>query len=162
MSEKRKRRWFQFSLRTLLVVVLLVSIGMSWLGGVWRQREAVEVIEKAGGSVFYDYDDHWAFNETREPSVPEWMVDVFGGDLFFDVSTVILSETEFGDDEMAYLKRLTNLTRLDLLGPQITDAGPEHLEGLTNLAHLDLCDTQVTAEAVESLRQALPDCDVDY
>jgi len=32
MTEKRKRRWFQFSLRSVLIFVLLVSIGLSWLG----------------------------------------------------------------------------------------------------------------------------------
>ena len=41
---KLKRRWPQYSLRTLLVLMLLVGIGMSWLGvkvkQLRRQREA--------------------------------------------------------------------------------------------------------------------------
>ena len=33
-TPKPKRRWFQYSLRTLLVLMLLVGVGMSWVGGV--------------------------------------------------------------------------------------------------------------------------------
>jgi len=46
--KRRIRRFLQFSLRSLLVFVLLVSIGLSWLGvkleRARRQREAVRVI----------------------------------------------------------------------------------------------------------------------
>jgi hypothetical protein len=58
-SPKRRRRFLQFSVRTLLVFVLLVSIGMSWFAvkmqKARRQREAVEAIVKAGRLVAYDY-----------------------------------------------------------------------------------------------------------
>ena len=48
-----KRRWFQFSLRTLLVFVTLCAIPCSWLAVKLRQMKreeaAAAVIEKAGG-----------------------------------------------------------------------------------------------------------------
>ena len=52
-------RWrFQYSLRSLFLVMFLACIGMSWIGvGVQkarRQKEAVEEIKKLGGTVFYD------------------------------------------------------------------------------------------------------------
>jgi hypothetical protein len=44
--KRRRRRFLQFTVRSLLVFVLLVSIGMSWfavkLARARRQREAVE------------------------------------------------------------------------------------------------------------------------
>ncbi len=47
-SLPRKRRRFQYSVRTLLVVLLLASIGLSWLGvrlrRAERQREVVEAM----------------------------------------------------------------------------------------------------------------------
>ena len=47
-NPKRKRRRFQFSLRTLLVFVLLVRIGLSWLAvrmdRAEKQRQAVQAI----------------------------------------------------------------------------------------------------------------------
>ena len=58
-SSKPRRRWFQYSLRTLLLLMLLVSIGMSWVAvrmqRARRQREAVKGIERLGGGVMYDY-----------------------------------------------------------------------------------------------------------
>ena len=47
MAEQRKPRWFQFSLRALLLFVLLVSIGMSWLAvKLQRARQQRETVEE--------------------------------------------------------------------------------------------------------------------
>ena len=52
---KRKRRWFQFSLRSLLVTTFIVAVACGWLGKKIeqkrREREAVEAIVKLGGQV---------------------------------------------------------------------------------------------------------------
>ncbi len=158
MTEKRRRRWLQFSLRTLLVFVLLVSIGMSWfavkMAKVRKQREAVEVIEKAGGFVVYGY--------STGSSVPKWARAVFGKPFFFDTLGVDVGETEFGDDEAAYLKELTYIKYLALTGPQVTDIWLENLEGLTNLEWLCLNRTQVTPQGGESLRQSLPNLQMSF
>ena len=75
------RRFLQFSLRTLLVVVLLVSIGMSWLAvkleRARRQKEAVRTIEKAAGWVVYDYQSE---NLSAKPTVTELNFRRFRGD----------------------------------------------------------------------------------
>ena len=59
MTEKPNRRWIQFRLRTLLLFVLAVSIGTSWLGvrlyRARQQSEAAEAIKLARGTVYYDY-----------------------------------------------------------------------------------------------------------
>ncbi len=53
------RRRFQYSLRTLMLVMTLACLGMSWLGvemqRTKRQREVVDTMTKLGGSVIYDY-----------------------------------------------------------------------------------------------------------
>ena len=50
---KRKRRWFQFSLRTLMIFTIIVAVACGWLGNKIeqkrREREAVEAFVKAGG-----------------------------------------------------------------------------------------------------------------
>jgi hypothetical protein len=165
-----------------LVFVLLVSIGMSWLGvkmeRARRQREAVKAIEKLGGSVGYERDG-W-------PSLQNSARRLFGDDFFSDVLVVTVCGEGFGDDEMNYLKRLTKLemlgfyhaqitdaglehvaglttlTELTLEGTEITDAGVTHLERLTGLAILELSGTQVTPEGVKKLREALPECEIVY
>ena len=58
-TPKPKLRWFQFTLRTLLVFVTLFAIACSWLGvkmqSARRQQETVAAILKDGGFVLYDY-----------------------------------------------------------------------------------------------------------
>jgi hypothetical protein len=89
LTPKPKRRWYQFSQRTLLVLVLLVSIGLSWLGikmnQARRQREVVKAILEAGGAVYYDYEYKQSGNP--EPPAPAWLRKLFGDDLFRDVVT---------------------------------------------------------------------------
>ena len=148
-DRKGERRYLQFSLRTLLVFVLLVSIGMSWLGvkmaRARRQKEAVEVVLEVGGEVRYDYELY-----PKERPVPAWLRELFGDDFFFDVVWVICGP-DLGDDEAIYLKRLTNLEML-LVGAQITDAGLENIGGLIDLRHLFLYDMEATDAGLEHLK----------
>ena len=50
---KCKRRWFQFSLRTLLIFTLICAVAAGWLGETIdrkrREREAVETFVESGG-----------------------------------------------------------------------------------------------------------------
>ena len=56
MSEKPKRRWFQFSLRALLVLTLLVCCGLGWLGHSLRlARERVQAIAECDQAGIYVY-----------------------------------------------------------------------------------------------------------
>jgi hypothetical protein len=49
---KRKRRWLQFSLRTLLIFTMICAIGCAWLAHKIerkrKEREAAEAIVKLG------------------------------------------------------------------------------------------------------------------
>ena len=182
-SLKRRSRWYQFRLRTLLIGVLLVSLPLSWFAcrmqKARKQREAVEAIQEAGGMITYSYRV-----KSMNPSVPKWACAIVGDDFFFDVWAVESYTERFSDDEAVYLTRLTklevllladtqitdaglehlkglsNLETLYLIRAQITDAGLEHLEGITNLKELYLYGTQVTDEGVKKLQEALPDCEI--
>lgn len=60
-----RRRWLQFSIRTLLVVTTLVGIGLAIGNGhAARQKDAVEAILAHGGRVTYDWqvDTGWDAN----------------------------------------------------------------------------------------------------
>ena len=71
---------------------------------------------------------------------------------------------EITDDSLRYLKSLTNLRSLNLsVCYQLTDAGLEHLHHLDKLLSLDISDAEeVTEEGIMALKQALPNCDVNY
>jgi internalin A len=171
------RRYLRFSVRGLIVLVLAIGLGLGWLVRNARiQREAVAAIERAGGSVSYDWE--WN-NETSipggKPWAPIWLMDLIGVDYFGHVTTVRLSRFEtssifsqigrlarlqrlrlvapsFSDAGMAHLNKLTELTSLDLRGTNVTDAGLMHLAGLTKVSVLNLDDTQVSDAGLLHLR----------
>jgi hypothetical protein len=100
---KRKRRWFQFSLRTLLIATLIVAIPCAWLGRKiaqkQREREAVEAIVKAGGIVCYDYQKPSfitgrTFKPTEEPYGPAFVRSLFGDNFFSEVYAVPLQRAD--------------------------------------------------------------------
>jgi Leucine-rich repeat (LRR) protein len=188
---KSRRRWLRFSLRTLLVFVLVLSVPLGWfawrLDKARRQREVVEAILKAGGSVVYDYQlDKDGRPNGGEPMTPAWLRKSLGDDFFREVMWVNFHLTQVTDAGLEYIKGLNNLEELDLGNTQVTDAGLEHfkglnsleglwldntqvtdaglkhLKGMTNLRELYLNDTQVTDESVEKLRDALPDCKIEH
>lgn len=170
-------RWFQFSLRTLLLFVLLVSIGMSWVAvrmqKAKKQREAVEAIEKLGGAVSYDYqvDQAGQFTDKTEPAGPAWLREVLGQDFFANVVAAQVN-TDSGmeklkafphiqslqivgavtDAGMKHVKGLSQLRELLLQGVPITDAGVAHVEDMSELRTLDLAATRITDHGLEHFK----------
>jgi hypothetical protein len=146
MSEPRKsrRRWFQYSLRSLMLVMLFTSLGMSWFAVRMKrareQKAAVEEIRKLGGLVAYEYHG------------PAWLQSSLGVDFFGTVCGVSLVRSPVTDAGLERLKGLTQLQMLTLEGPQITDGGLENLEGMSQLESLCLSDTKVTDAGLKHLR----------
>ena len=73
------RRRFQFSLRSLLLLVVVVAIPCSWLSVELKAargaaRAAVEAIERLGGQVSYDFGvAGTAVHSAAEPPWPAWL-----------------------------------------------------------------------------------------
>ena len=112
------------------------------MGKAREQRETVNGIAKLEGSgpggVYYDYRVDAFGNEidNAKPPEPLWLRNLLGDDFFADVVLVYLD------------------------GTQVTDAGLKHLTGLTKLQALNLGSTQVTDAGVNTLQQALPNCQI--
>ena len=167
MTEKpaRKRRWLRFSLKTLLIVILLVGGLLGWIAKEMaqaeRQRRAVEAIEKAGGYPFYDYQ--WPREEAMKggsfgigeghPPGPQWLTNLAGQDIISDVVAIIgPDDGRFNDKDLEHLKGMINLEFLSFSRTQITDNGLEQLSGLSNLLYLSLNEAQVTDAGVKHLK----------
>ena len=157
-----RRRWFQYSLRTLMLFMFACVTASAWVG--WelaktrRERTAVAKIESCGGEAW----DH-------KMTGPPWMTRHFRrveGVWFVDTPTdaglgqlkqltcleaLIFTDTQVTDAGLVHLKRLASLKRLDLDNTQVTDAGLIHLKELTDLEELQLAGTQVTDAGLEQL-----------
>ena len=129
---------FQFSIRSLLLLMLVVALPCSWLS--WERRKAenqnrlVEWIENMHGRANYDCEvtgdgthvQYW------EPPATEALRNLLGIDFFADIVWV----------------RLDN----PAVAATVTDAELERLKGLTQLQELWLADTQVTDAGLENLK----------
>jgi internalin A len=154
------RSFLRFSVRGLLVLVLLVAAGLGWMVRSARiQREAVRAIMIAGGRVNYDRGQKIGKStRTRVMRPPKWLSDAVGVDYFYSVAKVWFlipltsspsaSET---DAALAHVGRLTRLKWLIVIRP-LSDAGLVHLKGLESLTDLHLSGTQITDAGLAHLK----------
>jgi Leucine Rich Repeat (LRR) protein len=178
---KRKRRWFQFSLRSLLILVLVAGLGMAWLAALKRradrQQTAAETIVNAGGSVFYDYQFQVSpsgainYSDKATPPGPKWLRRQLGNDFFTNVDAARIT-TQAGIDALADLPqiqnlevdgaavtdesldqvvRLRHLRALSLLNTSISDSGLRKIAVLDQLRTLELLNNRITDEGLLSL-----------
>ena len=83
---KRKRRWYQFSLRTVLIFTVVVAVACALVGRrierKRRERDTIEAITSAGGTVLFDYQ---LANASASPLGPAWLRSLFGEQFFSEV-----------------------------------------------------------------------------
>ena len=81
VQAKPRRRWYQYSLRTLLIVVTIIGCGFGWLGAkvrIVRERKAMRSeIERRGALVINLDDTVWSPDTKPEPVglIRRWMGD---------------------------------------------------------------------------------------
>lgn len=145
---KRKRRWRQFTLRTLMVFTALVAIGCGWFASklheARQQRQAVVAILKLGGSQLISYDNGAFNSESRL----ERLASVFDLDFLHNVVAVILPDN-IADADFANCGKLLYLQSLEVKSKHITDVGLKSLDGLTRLSALNLAGTDVMGTGLQ-------------
>jgi uncharacterized protein len=185
MPEKILRRWSQFSIRTMLILVIVVSLPLAWLASKRGERRgeqrAAIAIEKLGGYAWHNFDRR----TSDDAPGPRWLRFLFGDDFFVHVVGVglndradltdddlvvldslpyveqlFLSETSVGDAGLSHLTCMSGLTYLDLNETRVSDAGVAILKRLRRLERLELAETLVTAGGVSDLQAALPNCEI--
>ena len=172
---KRKRRWFQFSLRSLLIFTAIAAVACGWLGRKIEQKrrehEAAEAIRKLGGVVNYNYQrgagPRPSWRLSGEPSGSAWLRKLLGENFFSEIEFVGLAprpETTDAALNAAFesLKGMPRLQFLYLAGTKIIDDRLENLNPLTQLQGLELHKTKVSEAGIEKLQKALPNCKIDH
>jgi hypothetical protein len=143
-----KRRWFQYSISTLLLLMVVCAVVLALIvNPALKQRRAVAFVESLGGSVEYSDEDNFALRHS-----PDWLHQTLGRDYFASVVHVDLTNTQISDAGLAHLKGLTALEWLSLRHTQVSNAGLAHLKGLTVLETCDLGNTQISDAGLAHLR----------
>jgi hypothetical protein len=80
---------FQFSIRSLLVLFVVVAVPCSWLSWEMKkageQHAAVAAIVKSGGVADYDYGVDQAGRRISTAKEPSWLRNLLGDDFFTNV-----------------------------------------------------------------------------
>jgi internalin A len=156
----RKRRWLQFSLRSLFVVTTLLAV---WIGyhvnRARNQQKAVETVLRLGGTIKYDYqfeeDGSIPQGGTRADASrpgPKWLRGILGDEFFCDVVHIYLAESAVTDEDLERLRYFPKLRWLSLDKTQIDGSGLTHIERMRSLKSLSVQQTNVDDEFLTYLR----------
>lgn len=149
------------SLRTILILIGLISLAFWWpgykLSQARDQRRIIVAIAQLGGGVGYDYEyaPPKRNQPPRTPPGPEWLRNLFSVDLFAVVTHVNLAGSQVDDSSLAYVSELSKLESLNLGGTNVTDNGLRHLDALTRLERLNLANTHITDDGLARLAKLL-------
>jgi len=144
MATASKRRWFRFSLRTMLTLVIVVAIPVAWIAKERRQsqyeHQIAEQLLKQGFEIvrFGGPFDSWNLDDPNLPQV--WwrnLARIVLGDRVVEVGG---PPREF--DDLKPLVGLGNLRIIQLHNTLIRDIAP--LASLKNLREISLTFTQVS------------------
>jgi hypothetical protein len=132
-TQKPKRRWVAFSLRTAGIAFTALALWMGWYSNrAWQQRRAVETILRKGGRVCYVFND-----PVRDPTAvtapKPALADYLGLDF---VDTVTIAEflgKDFTDDDLALLDDLPHVHWLRFYDTSITGSGFRHVSARTKV-----------------------------
>lgn len=156
LTTQSTRKYLRFSLRSLLVLILLIA---GWLGWVVHraraQRDAVAAILKLQGTVKYNWERKDGRNlPNGKPWWPGWLVNLFGIDYFSHVTQVrLVAVHELSDAELIQISNLSGLEELDLHRSPVTDARLGYLEELTDLQSLTLFHTPISDTGLAHLKR---------
>ena len=142
MDSTPQRRWFQFSLKSLwvLITVLCGVLGACWhfvIAPAERQRGAAQMVASLGGQIYRGspYEDFWIVDQLRKV-LPRDYIDTAGG--------ISLDNSPADDQDIARLRGLNQLSTVYLRGTRLTNASAPLLRSLRELVILDLSGTQFT------------------
>jgi hypothetical protein len=172
----RRRRWYQFGMRTLLLIMLLLAVGTgAWVRSVQRQQRAVQRFRDVNAQVYYDYMPVTASASAADRPFPDWCYDWLSEDFFHTVTCVKVGRDHFDvevlrafadlpdlkridltgnidGEELRYLRSLNQLRDLRLNGTSVTDNSLRHLSNLSHLRSLDLFRCGISDEGLRHIR----------
>jgi hypothetical protein len=129
---------FQFSLRSLLMLTVVIALQCSWfvseLKEAKRQQAMIAEIREAEGGVFFDYEvDHeYKLLVNAQPPEPAWLRTLLSDD-FFDIPMAVNIDRP-AEQVLFQVRQLTSLRQVKVFHGNAS-VGP--LNALSNLPRLD-------------------------
>jgi hypothetical protein len=151
---RRKRRWFHYSLRTMLLLITAVALSLGVVvHNASVQREALQAIQRAHGTVFYDFHQTAprTVSSVGKPTGPQWL-RAWLDEHYFDTAVWISFFGTPNDDEwVSAVNNLPSLNTLLLSGENATDEILDRLRRSPKLEDLHLSGGQVTDQGLANL-----------
>jgi len=154
------RSRFQFSIRSLLMLVVVVAVPCSWMAVEMKkareQSEVLEPIRQSALTVEYDWqvdvDGRGLLNV--QPPASQWLRNLLGDDFFAGLALVGFNGLQITDAELEHFS-LTSIPELQFVGlpfTDITDAGLADIKGLTRLKGLWLTGNHITDAGLRHIK----------
>jgi len=183
------RSIFRFSLRRLLICVILLAVGMAFLlRPAWQRNKIHKQIAAWGGTIYESVSVLELPMETRWQRLKHFYWQLverrlgkdysdscerieFSGtlakddDLLFlaqcsDLRSIFVNNADVGDSLAAALSKLPQLYTIDLEGTRITDAGLESLSTCRGLRMINVTESYATRIGVAKLQKAIPAAEI--
>lgn len=161
-------RWFiahrfQFSLRAMLLLTLVVGAGLGFLERTRKQRRDAEILSSLGATVSYADEEEPGLRTLIGRKYFQSPIALFAGDGFQgadlehvqslgDLQLLMATSRNIVDDDLVHLAPLAQLNTLHLVGAQVRGHGLSDVGRLPNLLSLDLARSAVTDDALTYLR----------
>jgi Leucine-rich repeat (LRR) protein len=148
------RRFLQFRLRTLLVVVAVVALILGAhvhrMQTAQRQHHIVTELNSLGAITQYEYvqDENW---NSSEKWYPDWLERWVGQDYLYGIDAFVIVSHENPDEVIERAADLPDLRLVKLPACTISDDSLRPLEKLHRLEWLELFATPVTDDCMESI-----------
>jgi hypothetical protein len=171
MTAKPNRRWYQFSLKTLLLAMLILGCLIAPITyerqKAQRYKAEVEKLKAFGGEIGYDdarpnrsdlvaavlgdnrFENVTSIRFHRGSSIKD--EDFRGLGQFLHLKYVRLDEIPVNDAALLHLQDCRELKLLSLYGTRVSDAGMVHLADMKNLEELWLSKTDVSDAGILQL-----------
>ncbi len=177
-----KRRWLRYSLRTLLLSILVLGCVLGWFARLFhdarRQRDIVGLIEVSGGGAWYDDADgsqigypSWCEESYRLGILPaslEFHVSYpittvrFGRSVHKAYITEIRKDVHVSPKLLRHVSELRRVKKLYLYGTNTNDECLKPIAAMRQLEVVELTCTQVTASGINELRNAIPSATINW
>ena len=153
-----KRRWLQFSLRTLLLLIAVITV---WLGLVYlpakRADLATKDLERLGVEVYYDYQlvpgtvNHSYSHLVPKPG-PAFLRNILGDVFFQHADWLMLGHKPLKADDLKLIEQIPTLRMIYFDGCGIGDENMACFSNLRQLDYLLLRDNHITDQGLKSIK----------